>query len=207
MQIPEFIQLGYFIIASIILIVAPGPDIIFLVSQSIHKGSRAGLLTAIGLASGNLVHTIIAAAGISALIINSPIAFSTIKLLGAGYLLFLAYEAIRNNTKISGSNPIDSHDGSLFIRGLLMNVLNPKVSLFFIAFLPQFITAQDKKISYQMIFYGITFTLLVVVIFGIIGLFAGKLRKQMLNALLESNYFNWAIAAIFIGLSINILIN
>lgn len=207
MQIPEFIQLGYFIIASIILIVAPGPDIIFLVSQSIHKGSRAGLLTAIGLASGNLVHTIIAAAGISALIINSPIAFSTIKLLGAGYLLFLAYEAIRNNTKFSGNNPIDSHDGSLFIRGLLMNVLNPKVSLFFIAFLPQFITAQDKKISYQMIFYGITFTLLVVVIFGIIGLFAGKLRKQMLNALLESNYFNWAIAAIFIGLSINILIN
>ena len=204
---PEPTQLSYFIVASFILIIAPGPDIIFLVSQSIHKGSRAGLLTAIGLASGNLVHTIIAAAGISALIISSPIALSTIKLLGAGYLLFLAYEAIRNNTKISGNNPIDSDDGSLFLRGLLMNVLNPKVSIFFIAFLPQFITAQDKEISYQMIFYGITFTILVIVIFGIIGLFAGKLRKQMLNAILESTYFNWAIAVVFVGLSINILIN
>ena len=127
---PEFAQLGYFIITSSILIIAPGPDIIFLISQSIHKGSHAGLLTAIGLTSGNLIHTLIAAAGISALILNSPIALSTIKFVGVGYLLFLAYETICNNTKFSGNNPIDSHDSSLFLRGLLMNLLNPKRNWF-----------------------------------------------------------------------------
>lgn len=203
---PEFAQLGYFIITSSILIIAPGPDIIFLISQSIHKGSHAGLLTAIGLTSGNLIHTLIAAAGISALILNSPIALSTIKFVGVGYLLFLAYETICNNTKFSGNNPIDSHDGSLFLRGLLMNLLNPKVSLFFLAFLPQFVTIEEKGTGYQIIILGLIFTLLVLIIFGSIGLFAGRIQEHVLNQFTSSRYLNYIIASIFICLAINLFL-
>ena len=197
---------------------APGPDIIFLVTQSIHKGSRAGLFTALGLASGNLIHTIIAVIGVSALIINSPIAFSTIKVIGAVYLLYLAYEVIsskKETLKLMGEK---FDDRSLLVRGLLMNVLNPKVSLFFLAFLPQFIATKDENISLQMLFldenislqtlfFGITFTGLVIIIFGSIGIFAGKIRQQILSRLLESKYFNWAIAMVFVVLSINFLLN
>ncbi len=203
---PVLELIGYFIVASCILIVAPGPDIIFLISQSVLKGSRAGICTALGLASGNLAHTFIAAIGISTLIINSPIAFSTIKIIGAGYLLYLAYDAIKSNSSLTPDNSNRPYDESLFLRGFLMNLLNPKVSLFFLAFLPQFITNQDENIIFQMVFLGITFTLLVIVIFGSIGFLTGRMNYQIIKNQFSFEYFNWLIAFVFVCLSINLLL-
>ena len=200
-------ELSYFIIASCILILAPGPDIIFLITQSIHKGSRAGMFTAIGLACGNLIHTLIAVIGISAVIMNSPIAFSSIKIIGAIYLLYLAYEALKSNTRSDKDESENTYEGSLLLRGLYMNILNPKVSIFFIAFFPQFITEENNNISQQLLFLGITFTCLVLLIFGSIGFFAGKAHSLFQKHFNSTHYMNWITAFIFICISINLIFN
>ncbi len=205
---PGITETIYFIFAACILIIAPGPDIIFLITQSIHKGHRAGLTTALGLASGNLIHTLVAAFGISALILNSPIALSAIKVIGACYLLYLAYDAIKQDkhSTYTSDQSIQATDISLFLRGFLMNALNPKVTLFFLAFLPQFTNIKNGSIQFQMIFFGIIFTSLVVLIFGSIGYFAGQINLTNINKSGVSNFARWATAIIFTGLSLNIIL-
>lgn len=178
--------LGLFIVASVLLILAPGPDIIFLVSQSVTLGPRAGFLTALGLACGNLVHTLLAALGISVIFRASPVAFQGLKIAGVAYLLYLAWRAVRPHAPGPPPDPgqpsvseAPRPASSLFLRGVLMNVLNPKVALFFLAFLPQFVTPASGPIWAQMLLYGVIFTLLVIVIFGAIGLFAGHVVRRV----------------------------
>jgi len=172
----ETSTLLFFATASLLLILAPGPDIIFLISQGVTRGPAAGLTTALGLAGGNLVHTLAAALGISVVFRTSALAFQALKLMGVAYLLYLAWKTARE-----GAGPIalraDAGSGprSLFWRGFLMNVLNPKVALFFLAFLPQFVARAAGPVWLQMLVYGVLFTLLVVVVFGAFGLFAGTL--------------------------------
>jgi len=177
--------LGLFIAASVLLILAPGPDIIFLVSQSVALGPRAGFLTALGLACGNLVHTLLAALGISVIFRASPAAFQALEIAGVAYLLFLAWKAIRARAVV----PADPAAGAqasmprpaagLFLKGVLMNVLNPKVALFFLAFLPQFVTPESGPVWLQMIVYGLLFTAFVILIFGMIGLLAGHVTRRL----------------------------
>jgi threonine/homoserine/homoserine lactone efflux protein len=177
--------LGVFVVASVLLILAPGPDVIFLISQSVAQGPRAGFLTALGLASGNLVHTFLAALGISVVFRASPIAFQGLKIAGVAYLLYLAWKAVRakapgpSDPGQPSASEAPRPAASLFLRGVLMNVLNPKVALFFLAFLPQFVTPASGPIWAQMLLYGVIFTLLVIVIFGAIGLLAGQVVRRV----------------------------
>jgi threonine/homoserine/homoserine lactone efflux protein len=175
--------LGVFAVASVLLILAPGPDVIFLISQSVARGPRAGFLTALGLASGNLVHTFLAALGISVVFRASPVAFQGLKIAGVVYLLYLAWKAVRPRApKPEGptaASEAPRPGAGLFLRGVLMNVLNPKVALFFLAFLPQFVNPAIGPVWVQMLLYGVTFTSLVVVIFGTIGLSAGYVTRRM----------------------------
>jgi threonine/homoserine/homoserine lactone efflux protein len=171
-----------FLAASLLLILAPGPDILFLISQGATKGSRAGFMTALGLASGNLVHTLGAALGVSVIFRASPLAFQGLKLAGVGYLLFLAWKTVRARDRSAGEptggvKPSRAHN--LFWRGFLMNVLNPKVALFFLAFLPQFASPAAGPVWAQMLVYGLIFALLVVVIFGAIGIFSGQVSRWL----------------------------
>jgi len=178
-------SLGVFIAASVLLILAPGPDVIFLISQSIALGPRAGFLTAFGLACGNLVHTLLAALGISVIFRASPAAFQALKIAGVAYLLFLAWKAIRARAlepadPAAGALPsMPPPAAGLFLKGVLMNVLNPKVALFFLAFLPQFVTPESGPVWLQMILYGLLFTAFVIVIFGTIGLLAGHVTRRL----------------------------
>lgn len=175
--------LGVFVVASVLLILAPGPDVIFLVSQSAAQGPRAGFLTALGLASGNLVHTFLAALGISVVFRASPVAFQGLKIAGVAYLLYLAWKAVRakapNPEAAAVALEAPRPGAGLFLRGVLMNVLNPKVALFFLAFLPQFVNPATGPVWIQMVLYGVIFTTLVVVIFGTIGLSAGYVTRRM----------------------------
>lgn len=167
--------LWWFVAASLLLIVAPGPDILFLVAQGARRGARAGLITALGLAAGNLVHTLGAALGISVVFQTSVLAFNSLKYAGAAYLLFLAWKILRAPHAARAAASVGETRESLFWRGFLMNVLNPKVALFFLAFLPQFVSARVGPVWLQMMFHGLLFTVLVACVFGTIGLFAGKL--------------------------------
>ena len=200
-------QLSAFLVASFLITIAPGPDIIFLITQSLSNGKKAGVATAMGLASGNLVHTLAAALGISVVFQTSPTAFELLKIAGVCYLLYLAYRAITASDD-TGTMPTQhyAHTTSLYMRGVLMNVLNPKVALFFLAFLPQFVDRNIAPVWQQMLLYGIAFTLLVVIVFGSIGLFAGSIKDKFFTGQRKLRLFRWLTAAVFIALALRLFL-
>jgi threonine/homoserine/homoserine lactone efflux protein len=200
-------SLMMFIGASLLLIIAPGPDIIFLIGQGATQGARAGVATAFGLGMGNLVHTSAAALGISVIFQASALAFTLLKFAGAIYLLYLAWKILRARGEDAAGTAAATPRGSLFWRGFLMNILNPKVALFFLAFLPQFVSAQHGAVWLQMILLGVIFTVLATLVFVIIGLFAGRLsgwlqRKAGFGAV--AGVLNKAVALVFLMLAIRL---
>lgn len=167
-----------FIFASLVLILTPGPDVYFVITQSISGGKLSGIYTALGLACGNLVHTLIVSLGIAALITSNPIAFDTIKYLGFLYLLYLSYDAYRNREqKVFNLSKHEQPSSKLFIKGMMMNVLNPKVSLFFISFFPLFLNKNTENKGMQLFIMGMIFIVLVSVCFSAIAMLANFLSR------------------------------
>ncbi|MCM3713351.1 LysE family translocator [Alkalihalobacillus oceani] len=194
-----------FLGAAIVLTLMPGPDNLFVLAQSIAKGKQAGIATALGLCTGLLGHISAAVIGLSAVIYQSALAFTIVKYAGAAYLLFLAYKAFR--AKETGFGPLSADPldyRALYKKGVIMNLLNPKVSLFFLAFLPQFIHYEAGPVAGQMLVFGLIFLLQALILFSLISVFAGKigtfLRKSPALArkinLIEGSLFA------FIGLRI-----
>ena len=212
----ETSNLLFFVSASLLLIIAPGPDIVFLVTQGVTRGPRAGFATAMGLAAGNLVHTMAAALGVSLLFQASPLAFQTLKFAGVAYLLLLAWMALKGSLRRSESVvPETTAMGviaaggtppELFWRGFLMNILNPKVALFFLAFLPQFASPGAGPISLQMAVYGLLFTALVVVVFGALGVLAGSVSSWAAPKTPKAGGrgFGWVIACVYVALAVRL---
>ncbi len=201
----SFLTLICFLGASVLLTLAPGPDNTFVVAQGLSRGRRAAIITALGMCSGVSVHTIAAALGISALLYSSAYAFTIIKYAGAAYLLFLAYKSIKEHSVFlqqQDRNAISSH--LLFRRGFIMNVLNPKVALFFLAFLPQFITPGGFSIPAQMMLLGLIFMIQAVLIFSAIGYLSGSLGNVILTRPGISKYFAWMSAGIFASLGLRL---
>lgn len=161
----------------------PGPDNIFVLTESLTKGQRNGVAISTGLSLGVLVHTLAAATGLSIIIQQSALAFSVIKYLGAAYLFYLAYgafqekEPVLNLSQTSGS--VKTRLLPLVRKGFLMNVLNPKVSLFFIAFLPQFVSPGGMSIPLQMIILGLIFMVQALIVFSLIAILSGTLTKYV----------------------------
>ena len=196
-----------FITSSILLILAPGPDIIFVVTQGITNGKKAGFFTAIGLCLGNSVHTLAAAFGLSIIFKTSEVAFVIFKTLGAFYLFYLAFKAIkhRNDTLTVNTDSKSVKHSGLLLRGFYMNVLNPKVALFFLAFLPQFVNAKHGSVPVQMILLGLIFMILVALIFGTLGYFAGSFGDWILKKPKFTKAMNIVSASIFCGLGLKLL--
>lgn len=174
-----------FLSASILLTLMPGPDNIFVLTESITKGKKNGIAVSMGLASGVLIHTLAAATGLSIIIHQSAMAFTVIKYVGAIYLFFLAFKAIKEKKADVVLNDKRNDEkykiSALIKKGFLMNILNPKVALFFIAFLPQFITPKGINITLQMVVLGLIFAIQAFIIFYIISSLAGKLTKYVTN--------------------------
>ncbi|MDQ1276544.1 MAG: hypothetical protein QG610_2122 [Euryarchaeota archaeon] len=186
-------QLLYFIAASAALTFLPGPDILFVLTQSISQGKMAGIATATGLCTGILVHTSAAALGISALIYKSSLAFEIVKYAGAAYLLYLAWQALRESGELVSSAPVgETNTFALYRRGIFMNVLNPKVALFFLAFLPQFVNLESGNVPVQMIFLGIVFLIQAWLIFSAISVFAGTIGDKIVKKPGIGKYINWS---------------
>ncbi len=179
-MLPEFSVLIPFLLASIGLTLLPGPDNLFVLSLSIVNGSRAGIPTALGMAIGNFAHTAAVALGLSALILASPLAFSAIKVLGVMYLLYLAWQSWQHPLNFSSHNPrveqAPESSFKLFQRGVLMNLLNPKVALFFLAFFPQFVDQGSDYKALQIFILGTIFVVQTAIIFCTIALVAGRLQ-------------------------------
>jgi len=194
-----------FLGASVALTVAPGPDNLFVVTQGLARGRRAAIVTALGMCSGISVHTLAAAAGASALFYSSALAFQTVKYVGAAYLLYLACRALGERGGSAPSGAVAGPSGvALFRRGFLMNVLNPKVALFFLAFLPQFIMPQDGSVGGQMLLLGLLFMLQAVIIFTFIGYFSGSVGRRFLGRPGVARAFAWLSAGVFAALGVRL---
>jgi len=194
-----------FLGASVALTLAPGPDNTFIVAQGISRGRKAAIITALGMCSGISVHTTAAALGVSALIYSSAAAFTLLKYAGAAYLLFLAWKSLKEQRILLSPGEAGGCDSRLlFRRGFLMNVINPKVALFFLAFLPQFVSANSGGVPLQMFLLGILFMAQAVVVFSIIGWLSGSIGNAVLKKPRIARWFGWLTAAIFAALGLRL---
>ena len=196
-----------FISASLALAVAPGPDNLFVLSQSALFGSRSGLLVTLGLCTGLLLHIAAATLGVAAIFQTSPLAFNLLKALGAAYLVLLAVQAFRAG---AAGLEVGAHSGSgaraLYFRGIIMNVTNPKVALFFLAFLPQFTDSARGSVALQMLLLGSFFMVSTLLVFGAVACFAGFLGDRLQRSGALQKTLNRVAGAIFIGLAIRLLV-
>ena len=194
----------YFLAASVALTLAPGPDNIFVMTQGIARGRKTAIVTALGMCSGVSVHTVAAALGVSALFYSSAAAFTTIKYAGAAYLLYLAYKTLKERSSVRPAATDERPATLLFRRGFIMNVLNPKVALFFLAFLPQFVNPAAGSVPLQMLLFGFIFMLQATVIFSLIGYFSGSIGNYILSRPTVAKYFDWLTAGVFASLGLRL---
>jgi threonine/homoserine/homoserine lactone efflux protein len=195
-----------FLCASMALTVSPGPDNIFVMTQGITRGRKAAIVTALGMCSGITVHTTAAAFGISAIFYSSAAVFNLVKYAGAGYLLYLACKAVRSSGATVPLNSENLPVAALFRRGFIMNVLNPKVALFFLAFLPQFVDPAGGQLPLQMVLLGTVFMLQAVAIFSLIGWFSGTVGRQLLAKPHLAKHFDRLTAGVFVGLGLKLVL-
>lgn len=194
-----------FLAVSVALTAAPGPDVLFLVSQGLAGGSRAGLCVALGLSSGLLVHTTLAALGVSAIFMASPAAFNLLKFAGAAYLFWLAIGAFRERPAAGGKTALFGDGPALYRKGILMNLLNPKVAIFFLALLPQFVNPSKGGVKVQMMILGLMFMTQVIVVFGTIGYLSGRLGERFIPGERWSRGLSVFKGMVFLVLSISLL--
>jgi len=160
-MLPNSSALLFFISAALLLLVIPGPAVFYIVGRSIGHGRSAGLVSALGIAVGSLVHTAAAAVGLSAILMSSAMAFAAVKYLGAAYLIYLGIQKFRREEpfELNGQAP-RIKPSRIFAQGILVNVLNPKAALFFFAFLPQFVDPIRGNVAIQILFLGVLFAFL-----------------------------------------------
>lgn len=195
----------YFLGASMALTIAPGPDNTFIVAQGISRGRKAAVITALGMCSGVSIHTTAAALGISALLYSSAAAFTILKYAGAAYLLFLAWKALKEQQVLLPQGMAEGRSWwVMFRRGFIMNVVNPKVALFFLAFLPQFVSPGEGSAALQMFLLGLLFMAQAVVLFSVIGWLSGSVGNLILRRPRMARWFGRLTAGIFASLGIRL---
>ena len=197
-----------FLGASIILTLMPGPDNLFVLAQSITQDKKAGIATSFGLCTGLLVHIGAAVLGISAIIYQSTVIFSIVKFAGAAYLLYLAWQSFQ-----AKGDPftLDQQNAQAYValyrKGILMNILNPKVSLFFLALLPQFVNTSNGHVALQMLILGIIFLIQALFLFSVFSIFAGKVRKVIIGKPAIAKRLNMVQGVIFTFIGIKIALS
>lgn len=199
-------NLALFLTASLALIVTPGPDMVYVVTRGVSQGRRVGLVSAWGACTGLVFHTALAAAGLSALLRSSATAFMVVKYVGAAYLIYLGLRAFlsRENFSVTGDDVPKARLGKVFFQGVASNVLNPKVALFFLAFLPQFVHPATGSAASQMLVLGLTFTLLALGIFNVIAYFSGALGELLGRKPAFANVLRWFTGSVLIGLGLRL---
>ncbi|AXE31508.1 lysine transporter LysE [Chromobacterium phragmitis] len=203
-------QLAAFLAAAMLITVTPGPDNLMVLSQGISRGRRQGMAFGLGCALGCLNHTLLAALGVSALIAASPLAFAALKIAGGAYLVYLGWGAIRSpgasfDAHVQASGP-QSSLAATFRRGLIANAINPKVVLFFLAFLPQFVHPAQGPVGLQTAILGALFTLQGALIFGALGYFSGHVGQWLAKSSRASQWLDRMAGTVFIGLGLRLIL-
>jgi threonine/homoserine/homoserine lactone efflux protein len=196
-----------FIATAIVLVITPGQDTFFILGRSLAGGRSAGIAAALGITAGSLVHTLLAALGLSALLATSPYAFAAVKLAGAAYLLYIGVRALLSRSSgLPGAESRAGPDGrwAAFRSGVVTNLLNPKVALFFLALMPQFIESASSHKVAAFLLLGLTFVLLGVAWCVVLAIAAASLRGWFLRRPSMATVLNRVAGAMFIALGIKL---
>ena len=194
-----------FFIAALVVAAAPGPDNLFVLAQSATYGAKAGFCLICGLCTGVVVQTCLLVVGVSALIAASPTAFFVMQCLGAAYLLYLAYKSfrVRAGTVKLNENGERLPLRKLYLRGVIMNLSNPKVILFLLSFIPPAVKMDSPlNPTLQMVILGAEFILATFIVFGSVALLAGAVKKFLLNSPKANRNLNWFSGAVFVLLAV-----
>jgi len=178
---PELSTIELFAVASVALLLIPGPAVLYIVTQSAEQGRSAGLASVAGIHIGTLVHILAAAIGLSALILASAVAFSVVKFAGAAYLVYLGVRKLLERGSASDAEPLRAPLRRVFARGAVVNVLNPKTALFFLAFLPQFVDTDRGAVWSQVVVLGLVFVALGLIsdsVYALVGDAVGSLLRR-----------------------------
>lgn len=208
---PEPSIILLFAAATMALLIVPGPAVVYIVTRSVAQGRTAGLLSVLGIHAGSVVHVLLAAVGVTALLAASATAFTAIQLAGATYLVYLGVQKLRQRSddEVHGEPPVESNT-RLFTQGVVVNVLNPKTAVFFLAFIPQFVDPDQGFVTLQMVLFGIGFIVLGILSDGAYAVLAsvlsGRLRRtpQVRRRLDRASgvvYLLLAVVAVWLGLS------
>ncbi len=196
-----------FFLTACALGIAPGPDNLFVVTQSALHGRVAGLLVTLGLCTGLIVHTAAVALGVAAVFQTSAWAFDLLKIVGAAYLLYLAWQAMRAGaTDMAGSDGGSNEPRALYIRGIVMNLTNPKVAIFFLAFLPQFVRPEAGSLTRQLLLLGAVFIVATLMVFGALAWTAGYLGEWLKQSARAQIVMNRVAGAIFVALAVRLAV-
>jgi threonine/homoserine/homoserine lactone efflux protein len=197
--------LSVFFAASLLLALTPGPDNLFVLAQAAQRGKRAGIVVTLGLSTGIMFHTLAVALGAAALFSTSVVAFNVLKYVGASYLLYLAYQSWRASGGLGEQTEVDPLSWKrLYGRGVIMNVTNPKVSLFFLAFLPQFTDPALGSLFPQFLLLGFLFVVSTLLVFGAISLLAGWIGGYLRSSERPARLLNRSAAIVFLALAVKL---
>lgn len=204
-MIPLDVLAGFFTV-TVLLALAPGPDNIFVLTQSAMSGRLAGIAVTLGLCTGLIFHTTAVALGVAAIFQASELAFTLVKAVGVGYLLYLAWGAFRAKPeplKQSGEQRKTSM-GKLYRRGVIMNITNPKVAIFFLSFFPQFVDPAHGALLPQFLQLGVVFIISTILVFGSVALAAGTLGEQLSKSATAQKVMNRIASVVFVGMALKL---
>ena len=199
-----------FLSTAIALNIAPGPDVIYILTKTIANGRKIGFASSLGVCTGALFHVFAAAIGLSAILVTSSLAFTVVKFIGVGYLLYLAYQSFNSagtylNIRSKQARKKETFWGA-FKQGVLIDILNPKVAIFFMAFLPQFVRVGHGSVPMQLLVLGILIILIAIVVEFAYVLLASVLTNKINNSRTFSRWLDWLVGTIFVALGIRLAI-
>ncbi len=195
-----------FVVASVLLGIAPGPDNVFVFIQSCLHGKKAGMVIVLGLCTGLVVHTLAVALGVAVIFQTSVMAFTVLKVVGAVYLMYLAWQAFRaTQSHFEHTRMLPQSMGVLYRRGIFMSTTNPKLSLFFLAFLPQFASPEYGRLMPQIFLLGGVFIVISLIVFSVIAVFAGSLGERLFRSPRAQMFLNRVAGTVFGLLAIKLV--
>ena len=199
----SFPHLPAFLLAALILLLTPGPAVLYIVARSLDQGRLAGFVSVLSIEVGNLAHVLAATLGLSAILVSSALAFSIVKYLGAAYLIYLGLRRLFSREAAHG--PVEVQRQSLsriFRQGVLVAVLNPKTALFFFAFLPQFVDPAHGSVTLQLLILGCLFVLMAIVTDGLYALLAGTAGQWLKGTRAFLRAERYVVGSVYIGLGV-----
>jgi threonine/homoserine/homoserine lactone efflux protein len=198
-------DIALFVVASSLLAIAPGPDVIYVLTRAVSQGRKAGIAAALGFASGCIFHTVLAAVGVAALIRSSELAFDLVRYAGAAYLVWIGIQALRHRSAFSIEGASDKKAlAAIYKQSVIGNMLNPKVTLFFLAFLPQFVNSEAGNVGLQMALLGVVFMGVTIVVFGAVAIFAAMIGDWIRRKPAIGERLNVFAGVTFIALGIRV---